>query len=268
LWDVARTLAKCAFAAAGVGIALGLLALAAVTTPDAAGGPASYTFSLRQMPVGRWWYAAAEVVFYLTCMTAYLVLLRQPQRWRWAHRALAFAAGTNLLYHFPPLFTILSIVPTRPALIGVPLERAIYRQLLVDPETLARVAHVWLASFAVTCVALAWIGWRELRAAAIDSVKSVIVGGGRLALTMTLLQIPVGVWVLMTLPQPQQDRLLGGDAICTSVLAASILLSLALMHQLSLLALGDGSRHRLLKATALMGGVILLMTAALQCARI
>jgi uncharacterized membrane protein len=85
---------------------------------------------------------------------------------------------------------------------------------------------------------------------------------------MTLLQIPVGVWVLMTLPQPQQDRLLGGDAICTSVLAASILLSLALMHQLSLLALGDGSRHRLLKATALMGGVILLMTAALQCARI
>jgi hypothetical protein len=259
LWDVAHTLAKCSLAAAGVGVALGLLALAAITTPDAAGGHTDYTSALKQVTPDRWWFTGAEVVFYLVCMTAYVVLLRRPQLWRWVHRTLAIAAGTNLLYHFPALFTILAIVPTRLALIGVPLERSLYRQLLVDPETLARVAHVWLAT--------GWIGWRQAQQAAGDSVVSAATSGGRLALITTMLQIPVGVWVLMTLPQAQQDRLLGGDPLCSALLGISILASLALMHQLAMLALGDNSRSRLITPTALMGGVILLMTAALQCAR-
>ncbi len=266
LWDVARTVAKCTIAAVGIGVALGLLALAAMTTPEAGGGPANYTFALKQVPASRWWFAVAEILFYLACMAAYLVWLRQAPRWRLVHRALAIAASTNLLYHFPALFTILAIVPTRPELIGVPLERALFHQLLLDPETLARVAHVWLASFAVSGLALAWIGWRELRQRGGSAIEFAIVAGGRLALGATLLQIPVGVWVLLTLPQTQQNRLMGGEAICTAIFGTSILAGLMLMHHLAILALGDISRRRLIMSTAMMGGVILLMTAALQCA--
>ncbi len=181
--------------------------------------------------------------------------------------ALAIAAGTNLLYHFPALFTILAIVPTRPALLGMPIDRAVFHQLLLDPETLSRVIHVWLASFAIGGMMLAWIGWHETRRKLQPSLEQAVASGGRLATVATLLQIPVGIWVLSTLPQEQQDRLLGDNSICTLLLGLSVLGSLALLHPLAMVALGERSTRRLAAATGLMVAVICMMTAALQCAR-
>ncbi len=91
--------------------------------------------------------------------------------------------------------------------------------------------------------------------------------GGRIALASTLLQIPLGIWALTTLPSPQQDRVLGGNATCTLLLGSSVLASFALLHQLAMLALGDARRNRLIATTILMTGIILLMTATLQLAR-
>jgi hypothetical protein len=91
------------------------------------------------------------------------------------------------------------------------------------------------------------------------------VSGGRIALAATLLQIPVGLWVLSALPQ--QSLLLGSDAVATLLFGGSVLGSLALLHQLAIWSLGDISRRRVWLSTALLCAVVLLMTGALNASR-
>ena len=50
---------------------------------------------------------------------------------------------------------------TRTELIGQSLDKVLFHKLLVDPEVMSRVVHVWLASFAVTGVLTSWIAWRQ-----------------------------------------------------------------------------------------------------------
>jgi hypothetical protein len=257
-------LAKWSILAAAIGFGLGLLALAALTVWSSA--DSAYFDAIKQVTTGRWWFTGGELVFYFVCMAAYLLLWRRLVRFRLAHRAIAVAAGTNLLYHFPALFTILSLLVERPELHGKMLDRQLYLRLLFDAETLARVFHVWLASFAVAGLALAWTSLRRARQDD-ENRRAVATFGGRIALAATLLQVPVGVWVLITLPQSQQQRAMGGDVICSSLFGLSVAVALWLMHQLAMLALGDATKKRVGLASLLMAVVVLLMTATLHLAR-
>ena len=63
---------------------------------------------------------------------------------------LALLAATDLMYHFPPLFAMLALLDRRTELAGQTLTSSLYRTLLVDPQVMAMVAHVWLAAIAVT----------------------------------------------------------------------------------------------------------------------
>ncbi|MCC7086193.1 MAG: hypothetical protein IT427_14415 [Pirellulales bacterium] len=262
----ALRLAQWSIVAAGIGFGLGLLAMAAVTIwhPD---GDATYLTAVKQVTPSRWWFTAGEVGFYFVCMGAYVVLWPRLERFRLAHRFIALAAGMNLLYHFPALFTMISILIERPALHGRVLDRRLYLQLLFDSETLARVTHVWLASLAAAGLALAWIAERLGRQSRVENVLSVVTLGGRIALAATLLQVPVGVWVLVTLPESQQQRVMGGDLACSALFGASVIAALALMQQLAMLSLGDATKKRIRSTALLMAVVVFLMTATLQLAR-
>ena len=68
--------------------------------------------------------------------------------------ALAVLAATDLMYHFPPLFAMLNLLTNRIELSGQTLTSTLYRTLLVDPEVMAMVVHVWLAAVALTGVAV------------------------------------------------------------------------------------------------------------------
>jgi hypothetical protein len=267
----ARSLAILSLVAALVGVGLGLIALAILLPPPSDGSTGAFAAAIRQVTPDRWWFTAGEIAFYLLCVFGYIILLREPTRRVIPRRVLAVAAATNLLYHFPALFTILAVVPTRPELIGVPLDRAVFHKLLVDPEVISRVMHVWLASLAVTGVATSWIAWRQREiadeASASEEFRAQSALGGRIALVATMLQVPVGIWVLMTLPERAQSRLLGRDLLVTGAFALAILTSLALMYHLAMLALADFSRRRIALAGGLMCGVVFLMTTALQLAR-
>jgi hypothetical protein len=266
-FDVAALgLAKCSILAAAIGFGLGLLALAALTIWSPV-GESAYFAAIRQVTLSRWWFTGGEILFYFVCMAAYVLLWRRLARFRLAHRAIAVAAGANLLYHFPALFTILSLLVERPELHEKSLDRQLYLKLLFDAETLARVFHVWLASFAVAGVVLAWIGLRATRRQENGDGRAVATFGGRVALVVTLLQVPVGVWVSITLPEAQQQRAMGGNVLCTALFGASIIMALALMHQLAMLSLGDATKKRVGLASLLMAGVVLLMTATLHLAR-
>jgi hypothetical protein len=266
LGKAALALVKWSIAAAAVGVTLGLLALAALTIWHP-GGDSEYLAALKQVTPGRWWFAAGEIFFYFVCLGAYVLLWRPLERFRLVHRAIALAGGTNFLYHFPALFTILATLVERSSLRRRTLDRQLYLQLLFDPEVLARVLHVWLASFAVTGLALAWVGKRNARRHGEHDSGSVAVLGGRISLVATLLQVPVGVWVLMTLPESQQQRAMGESLACTALFSTSVVLALALMYQLALVSLGDTSSKRLRWAGVCMALVVLLMTATLHLAR-
>ena len=267
----ARTLAIWSLLAAIVGVSLGLIALAMLLYVPPSGSAGAFASAIQQVTTDRWWFTGGEIAFYLLCVLSYVILLRDPNRRIIPRRVLAIAAATNLLYHFPALFTILAVVPTRPEFIGVPLDRTVFHKLLIDPEVLSRVVHVWMASFAVTGVATSWIAWQQresnTESQPSDEVRAQSAGGGKLALVATLVQVPVGVWVLLSLPENQQARLLGGDWIATGVFGFAIFTSLGLMHHLAMLALRDLSARRVALSAGMISAVVLLMTTALQLAR-
>jgi hypothetical protein len=71
----------------------------------------------------------------------------------------------------------------------------------------------------------------------------------------------------MSLPENQQNRLIGGDWLATTIFALAIFTSLGLMHHLAMLALRDLSARRVALSAGFISAVVLLMTAALQLAR-
>ena len=91
--------------------------------------------------------------------------------------------------------------------------------------------------------------------------------GGAIALATTLLQLPVGIGLLLSLPGELQNPLLGDDWVSTLLFGVSLVMALGLMHHLSIIALGDLRRGAVVRTAGLMIATILLMAATLQHAR-
>jgi hypothetical protein len=171
-------------------------------------------------------------------------------------------ASTNLLYHFPPLFVMLSLMTSRPELAGEALDRSLYVELFTDPETLARVAHHWLSAIATTGVALMLIATRVSAASGRTAVFA-----ARVALAATVVQLPVGLWLLLVSPAGAQSRLLGGEALGTALFVGAILAAVLVLQQLLAAALGDDSRRTAVKSALLLLVVLLLMSGVLHRTR-
>ena len=263
LRDVGRRLARDCVVLFLIGAGLGLVELGWLFWRS---DPADLE-ALRTMPTSRWWFGGLELLMYLGCMLAYWYGYDRWRRrgWQWL---LSIAAGTNLGYHFPALFTIVSLVSERPELWGETIK---FRELLMDRETLARVAHFWFASFAVTGV-LAMRPWRarteELEARnAVDTPNAVpsendvrgTLFGARLALVATAVQMPLGIWLLTTLPRASQNLVLGRNLLATGLMVAAVVTSLGLMHLLASLALGDVERRLVRRAALLIVAIVTMM---------
>jgi hypothetical protein len=216
------------------------------------------------------WFALAELVFSLATLTLCLVLWRRWQRGRLIHRLLTLAAATNLMMHFPALFAVISLISTRPGLMARALERHEYRRLLVDPQVLSRVVHVWLAAAAVTGLVVVWLAIRRLpadvestredHAAAGESLRlRTLRSGGRLAMTATMLQFPVGIWVALAMPEAAREPLLGGDAVAALLFLGALVLAMVLLHLLSSLVLMQPTAQQARRATCVLLLLVLLM---------
>ncbi len=219
-----------------------------------------YISALTTIPRDRLWFALGELLFYFACMGAYLGLWQRWRQRRFAHRALAIAAASNLLLHFPALFVIVSVLTTRADLLGTSLDRSGYQRMLLDPEVVSRVVHVWLAAFAVSGMTLMGLGLRTVCDDPRDSSRTrLIKAGAALALVPTLLQIPTGVWVAMEMPDTAREPLLGGDWVATGLFVMSLLLMLQLMHSLAGIALGNCEPRQIRNSIAVMLLVVFLM---------
>ncbi len=101
----------------------------------------------------------------------------------------------------------------------------------------------------------------------VAAANSVTRQAARICLIATMLQIPVGLWVLFELPAAVQSQILGESMLATGLFGLSVVSALGLMHYLSRIALGDAGAGVPCRATALLIATVLLMASALQSAQ-
>lgn len=206
-----------------------------------------------------------QLATFLALWTATLLLLvRRPHARHWIV-PLALLAGTNLLYHFPPLFTILSAAhyPAQP------VTASGFRALMLQPNVLAMWAHAVLASIAVSGLVLARLcvppDGRPGRAASgyrPDELLRTARRATMATLLATVAQLPAGVWVLVSQTRLAQFQLTGQDLWASGTLAASVLLSLLLVFQLFELW-GEVNVRRVRRCSLLLVLIVVLMCGTL-----
>ncbi len=270
--QIARRLAVWSVAGIVVAVGLGLVAVFALPHLE----PRGYREAFGQVPASRWWNAAGEIVFFVICMIPYIAFWRWFARHRWWGRLVAVMAATDLIYHFPPLFTIISTLSLRPELKGKELDVALYHRLMYEGESFSRIVHHWIAGVAVAAVAamiigVRWavVGTRDKGQGAADeaSPAAVVRSAARVAMFATVAQVAVGVWVLLAMSPAMQNQLLGEDWVSTALFGLSVIAALGLMHHLAIVALGATSRANVYRTALVMAIVVALMTATLHRAR-
>jgi len=92
--------------------------------------------------------------------------------------------------------------------------------------------------------------------------------GSRWALVCSLLQLPVGLWLLMSLRPAAQFQLLGESTISVLLFVASLLAAFWLLNDLALLALGEFSRRLAIRSMIAMLVTVILMTIMQQQSRL
>ena len=159
----------------------------------------------------------------------------------------------------PALFTLIGKASAGHEVATGTISSAMFRKLIVSGEVPAVTVHFLLASFAVAGGALMFRHWRDWQASPLRTG----IWGGRIALVATLLQIPVGIWLTVSVPATAQQELLGGNLL-SLLFAASMLGVMWMLHQLAAVSFGDVSPRALLHAVLTMLAVVILMTAVLR----
>ncbi len=209
-------------------------------------------------------WALIELQFSAGWMFAYWAWLRwAPPRStlaRWSHASLAVLSASNLLYHFPTLLTVMSKAARGDLPVEGPVDAAAFRLLAFRPDVLAHSVHFWLASVAVSGLMLFWLP---------NSQRSttITLTGARFALCATVLQIPAGMWLLMSLPPDSMNNVLGGQPIPSILLLVSVLCAFYLLQNLAAIAFGDDDRKLVSRASQLMLATVLLMSGTLHFLR-
>lgn len=261
-----RDLAGLSIYALAVTMVLGLTALGLVWHLR----PEPFFSAAALVPASRYWFGAVELLFYLACMACYVRLW--PPRGEmssgrfWTMVVLALAGGTNLAYHFPPLFAVIGAWSRRPATWDGPPLRFV--AAICDPEVAAMILHFLLASLAVTGTAVMLVAARKSwPGQAPEDLDRWTIRGAWLALAPTVLQLLAGMLVLAELPLGIRDALLGQDTLATALLGLGLLAAIGLLHRLAAVALGDTRPRQVFTSAAMMALVVLLMTAVLEAVR-
>jgi hypothetical protein len=261
--EIARKLAAHVLAAFLIGIALGAAFLAILWRRDAD----PFVAAMLRFSPAKLWFAGAELVFFAVCQAIYLWMWRRPWRTttagRLTHRGLALLAATNLLYHFPPLMVVIAEIASGQLAAPEVIDAAAYRELAYSPVVAARSVHHILAAIVIAGLYATLLAWqRANRRIDNDAEAAEAMQAGswtaRLALSATLVQIPVGIWVLLNMPN--NPVLMGDNLPATGMFLAAVVAAFGLLHHLAALAFGDLTRKNVVASLALYLMVIVLMT--------
>jgi hypothetical protein len=269
---IAGQLIRHSIAALAIGIALGLAAGFMLWLADRE----RITAAIYALPYGRLRDGVWELAFYFVCLVLYLPLSRSALRKdatgvfaRIGQWILVLAAVSNLAYHFPFLFSVLSQTRTASSddtnhVISVAEMLSHWKQ----SAFIAQFVHFLLASVATAGVVVMCLSMR-LEKLGVDESDQWRIGiyGARIAAVPSVLQLAVGTYFLLSLPQGLQGALMGDSLLATSLFGVSLLAALALMHRLVGISLGLRSRASVVQSAVLLIVTVMLMTASLHAAR-
>lgn len=247
-------------------LAIGALVGGAMLLAPSAGMRAA----LGRLPENAYWFAGAEIVFSAACIAGCWKLARWPKL-TWL---LAIATVTNLLYHFPPLMAVLGELAADPNWADeAVLHRPELRRLWLRPEVASLWAHFVLASIAVGFTAalaacnrvVVDAGEEGDRSEQTDAAVARTLAGT--ALAATVLQIPVGIWLLLASDEAAQQSMMGENWLATIGLAGGVWVALGVMQSLATIAWSGGDRPQLHRACFLLVLTVLLMSMTLRVSR-
>lgn len=207
------------------------------------------------LPESRYYFAAAELVFSAACFEAWRHWWSRRRRTAWL---IGIAGFTNLAYHFPTMFAVLSVYAGRPWRFDQPPS---YLTLLNDAEVLARVVHFLLASISVGGALLYALPETVVGEARREPNVRLRRRGAQIALAATLAQWPIGVALLVALPEVVRGALLGNDARLTVLFVVSLAAVVVLMHRLAAASFGEPAPRQVRSALVWLGVTVVLMTA-------
>lgn len=243
-----------------VGLAIGAIIGGAMLLAPSAGMRAA----LRRFPADAYWFAGAEILFSAACIFGCWKLSRRPKL-TWL---LAIVATTNLLYHFPPLMAVLGELAANPAWADAEvLQRKALVWLWIRPEVLSLWAHFALASIAVGFTLALAICHRAVRdeTEKVDDRTARRLAGW--ALGATVLQIPVGIWLLLASDAAAQQAMMGESWLATISLAGGVWVALGVMQSLATIAWGGSDRRQVDRACVLLAITVTLMSFTLRASR-
>lgn len=223
----------------------------------------NYQIAVRRLATKFWW-GGWELAFYVGCLCLFLAW------WKWGslrkswqrigHTMLPVLAGTNLLYHFPPLMIVLRQVAAADDIPADAIGYVAFRHLIYQSEILAKTFHFWGASFAVSGILMMCYGMRAPDPCTEKHGRRVVTRGARIALVATIIQLPLGVWLLAQMPPASQQSILGDDLVGTVMLLGALFAALTVLYPLVSIALGDPTSTAVTKSVVLMLLIVLLMT--------
>ena len=217
-------------------------------------------------------WAGVEAIFSLVLMLGWWLWLPGKaggSRWAMVARGLiAVLAATNLLYHFPILFSVAAHLVDAGQTSGGRIGGAEFRRLMIAGDAPALAIHVVLASLAVSGVVLLGLALRSQRHGNEAEAAKLARWGGRWALVPSLLQLPVGLWTLAMLPAATQSQIMGESTLGTLLLVAALGAALWLLNELVHISMGEMNRPLLVRAMTAMLVTVTLMTAMQQHIRL
>jgi hypothetical protein len=221
--------------------------------------------ALARFPEDAYWYAGLELLFSAGCIGALMVGDWAP-RFRRLAFGVALLSASNLLYHFPPLMAVIGELTANPRWATQErIDRDALLSLWVRPEILSLWLHFTLASFAVAAVAALRPWGRTTSEDARPIDPGVVQRLSVWALGATVLQIPVGLWLLTSTAAEARESMMGSNLLASACFAGGVLAALWLLQTLLTMALGDHGGVR--RAGVLLVLVTVLMSATLRTSR-
>lgn len=242
----------------GIGLLLGWMAMTQ--------GVRDYTPVLTKF-YNRVWWGGWELLFSLVIMVVYWLpwnFWTASRGRRIAQGLLTIIAATNLLYHFPPLLTVMAAELAAVASVteGATNVTAItspeFRALIAQPLVIAKSLHFGFAAIAVSGA------WLMLFHSSVQNGESSrdrpARRGAMIAVAAMAMQMLIGMWLVTQVPAAEQSALMGGDPIAAGLLLASIVFSLGAMNQLGTIAMDsrDESTPSQIRSAAI--GVLVIAT--------
>ena len=250
-----RRLAVWSLSALVISLAVGALSTLLLCWPT----ESAYQAAALRVPSGAYAMLAAEWLFTLVLLIAYLATWKRLGKRPILHGLIALVAGTNLLYHFPTMMLVIGGLADEPTLTAEAIiTRPVFRSLITTPELMAKTLHYWSLSLLTAGVFGVAVSGAEPRIARVGAA------GALAGLGVTLVS---GVATLTQLPPLTQRALIGDQPFAAAAFALAIVLAMALGYRLLAIAFDGEATVRDRQATiTILSVTTFLMTLASRLA--